>query len=775
VKRSGSSPSYPELEAGDANAASALRVPLLWMLPLLIGCIGIVSAGWPLAMPRGVRFLLPLFFGVSVLSWVTALGLGRIPDRKFYPLVLLTGLPTALAPIAILTFFASRTWDPPRIFPEWWIFFLLGGVWVTLLLLRWPWGRLVGLSFLQTLLFVTAMEPGFGIHPAWAVFSGILLFTGWGISDRSLRLKGQGRLSRILLLWVSLSLVLVVLTIVSYSTVWRSIFVVRDFMGLHGPVLEDRPSGGLDTTGEWMEEDAPPASGSAGTFDSISDPALEATGPSSPGEQPTPGAQNSTNRSDSPSRIPALPRVSLVDPVLDQNDRSPVVTVFVRRTWENRVSSDIPRGDLRLWKTGTLDRFDGYAWDLGSTGGVLFRADNQGRIQLTDMGPDLDEHDLIGQEIILHSPEMGGLPYVGYPLAIASGIDLISLDESGALIPAEPVRARQKIRMFSVSPRVTPPMSEPPGASSLELPEIPARIHQLAAQLGAADASMHPYHYMDKILDYLGRNCRYTLEEPLPAGPDLLGSFLFDVQQGTCEHFASAFAVLARLGGIPARLAVGLSAPIDADVEVDPVTLTRADRHAWVEIWDADHGWIMVDPSNPYTLPVMENFSGLEEPESQTPWLLYAVLGFLTLGTLLLIVLVVRRLKRTWTRIRQEPIKIQVQVVPAPRSGPRRPSSLMTVFKPELRDEARLWRQHRRILELLKDWSRARGHSIRQPFWESLADPVVKQDPSAAKYMAAYERVWRSSLFSRGSESQANLEQVARELEQYLKKHAGGG
>lgn len=87
----------------------------------------------------------------------------------------------------------------------------------------------------------------------------------------------------------------------------------------------------------------------------------------------------------------------------------------------------------------------------------------------------------------------------------------------------------------------------------------------------------------------------YTLE------PDLYGQhtadeFWFDRKAGFCEHMASAFAVLMRAAGIPARVVTGYQGG-----EVNTVdkfwTVRQSDAHAWTEVWLEGRGWVRVDPT----------------------------------------------------------------------------------------------------------------------------------------------------------------------------------
>jgi len=88
---------------------------------------------------------------------------------------------------------------------------------------------------------------------------------------------------------------------------------------------------------------------------------------------------------------------------------------------------------------------------------------------------------------------------------------------------------------------------------------------------------------------------RYTLTPPL-LGRDSVDEFLFSTRAGFCEHYASAFVVLMRGAGIPARVVTGYQGgefnPVDGYL-----TVRQSDAHAWAEVWLAGKGWLRVDPT----------------------------------------------------------------------------------------------------------------------------------------------------------------------------------
>lgn len=89
----------------------------------------------------------------------------------------------------------------------------------------------------------------------------------------------------------------------------------------------------------------------------------------------------------------------------------------------------------------------------------------------------------------------------------------------------------------------------------------------------------------------------YTLQPGTVDTAHTADDFWFDRQQGFCEHIASAFAVLMRAAGIPARIVTGYQGG-----ERNPVdglwTVRQSDAHAWTEVWLPNEGWMRIDPTS---------------------------------------------------------------------------------------------------------------------------------------------------------------------------------
>ena len=87
----------------------------------------------------------------------------------------------------------------------------------------------------------------------------------------------------------------------------------------------------------------------------------------------------------------------------------------------------------------------------------------------------------------------------------------------------------------------------------------------------------------------------YTLQPPL-LGNNPVDSFLFNTQQGFCEHYASAFAVMMRSVGIPARIVLGYQGG-ELNPKAGHLIVRQSDAHAWTEVWLPNRGWYRIDPT----------------------------------------------------------------------------------------------------------------------------------------------------------------------------------
>jgi transglutaminase-like putative cysteine protease len=155
-------------------------------------------------------------------------------------------------------------------------------------------------------------------------------------------------------------------------------------------------------------------------------------------------------------------------------------------------------------------------------------------------------------------------------------------------------------------------------AEELQLPNtVPERVKSLAAEI--TQNATNPYDKIKLLEAYLNTNFKYTNEPDVSKGRsrDFVDRFLFEIQEGYCDYFSSAFVVMARSLDIPARWVKGYSSGYIEDEEfltgvpqldIDPdragiYTVRNSDAHSWAEVYFEGFGWISFEPTAGFVLP----------------------------------------------------------------------------------------------------------------------------------------------------------------------------
>lgn len=148
---------------------------------------------------------------------------------------------------------------------------------------------------------------------------------------------------------------------------------------------------------------------------------------------------------------------------------------------------------------------------------------------------------------------------------------------------------------------------------------LPAYISPRAGELVLQLREQHPEDrkLAQAVLDYFRtRPFYYTRNAPLLYN-DPVDTFLFETRRGFCEHYASAFTVMMRQAGIPARVVTGYQGG-----EINPLgdylIVRQSDAHAWSEIWLEGEGWVRVDPTSVIPPGRIENTDDLLQRQPDT-------------------------------------------------------------------------------------------------------------------------------------------------------------
>jgi protein-glutamine gamma-glutamyltransferase len=128
----------------------------------------------------------------------------------------------------------------------------------------------------------------------------------------------------------------------------------------------------------------------------------------------------------------------------------------------------------------------------------------------------------------------------------------------------------------------------------LQIPEnISSKIIDLVRSLASGKGKEED---MRLILGFLNSGSyKYSLEN-LPVSQIPLEDFLFNVKHGNCEYFASAYAVMLRVAGIPSRLIGGYRGGYYNDMG-GYYLVPQKNAHVWVEAYVKKKGWQRIDPT----------------------------------------------------------------------------------------------------------------------------------------------------------------------------------
>ena len=236
------------------------------------------------------------------------------------------------------------------------------------------------------------------------------------------------------------------------------------------------------------------------------------------------------------------------------------------------------------WRGPVLWDYDGREW----TASRWFRA----------LPPAVVEHGpaRYRYEIEVEPTERRMLVALELPLAVPEGVHQ---GHDHTLSTPRPLTSITRWRMASAAPATFDVELRPIlRAAALRLPEgynprslaVARHWRAEAGEGAAADAAI-----VERALSWIRSDFGYTLTTPL-LGRHAVDEFLFDQQQGFCEHFSGAFVVLMRAAGIPARVVTGYVGGYRNPYGGYWI-VRNSDAHAWAEVWLPGRGWTRIDPT----------------------------------------------------------------------------------------------------------------------------------------------------------------------------------
>ncbi|MFB4299029.1 DUF3488 and DUF4129 domain-containing transglutaminase family protein [Actinomadura sp. NTSP31] len=124
---------------------------------------------------------------------------------------------------------------------------------------------------------------------------------------------------------------------------------------------------------------------------------------------------------------------------------------------------------------------------------------------------------------------------------------------------------------------------------------IPPQVRTLAQNVTAGAATARAQAVKLQRWFTLTGGFTYDLSTPAPQHGNDLVDFLLRSKRGYCEQYAASMALMARILGIPSRVAMGYT----SGTQTQPGTwvVRSRDAHAWPELYFEGSGWVRFEPT----------------------------------------------------------------------------------------------------------------------------------------------------------------------------------
>ena len=332
---------------------------------------------------------------------------------------------------------------------------------------------------------------------------------------------------------------------------------------------------------------------------------VEGLGPGRPGDQNLArqalGLENQAPDESNPSanlqglRYAGLPRKHLIGSGPELSEEL-VLSIRVIEQDEIRGLEAGGPSERYYWRSSTYDIYLGNGWMTGN-------ADHSEYLAGEHIRQEIPANSRLVAQRIRSIPELGGLIFSAGGLMTVDqpfSVDWRSPNDDFAAVLLQhstSSRVESLVPEFSTQLLRDSGLGYPDWVTSryLQLREtVPDRVIALSRELTATAPT--PYDRAVAIEDYL-RGFEYSLNVPAPPRDrDLVDYFLFDLQKGYCDYYATSMVVLARAAGLPARMVVGYhTGKYNADL--DAYLVSEAEAHSWPEIYFPDYGWIEFEPT----------------------------------------------------------------------------------------------------------------------------------------------------------------------------------
>lgn len=254
----------------------------------------------------------------------------------------------------------------------------------------------------------------------------------------------------------------------------------------------------------------------------------------------------------------------------------------------------IPDPSKLYWRGPVFTYYDGFMWQELANNSRKFFGD-QWVTELPPV-PQVKTKDGIQYSVILEPHNANWLLALDLPTLYPAGS---YLTQNYELLSDEPVKKLLRYRVTSHLNYKLGAEGPPPNRVYRQIPQfVGPKARQLVLDLQDQIRENLPYdqQMVELVLNHFRSKPFYYTRNPPPMLDRPIDQFLFEERRGFCEHYASAFVVLMRAAGIPARIVTGYMGG-ELNTIGNYFIVRQSDAHAWSEVWLENKGWVRFDPT----------------------------------------------------------------------------------------------------------------------------------------------------------------------------------
>lgn len=241
------------------------------------------------------------------------------------------------------------------------------------------------------------------------------------------------------------------------------------------------------------------------------------------------------------------------------------------------------------WRLGGYDRYTGAGWERDSNPEPL-------REPLMATGSSRPQYAIQVETL----RPFRSLATVWRPFAAEADRPVFVTDQRGFVVD-EPLDANERYTTITYGPpsrsEATTATGDAPTAIQQRYTQLPSdtpdRLTAKTAEITAGADT--PYEAAAAVEGWLEANKRYSLDAGHDRSNDVATEFVFEMDAGYCQYFATAMTAMLRTQDIPTRYVTGYTT--GEQVDENTYVVRGKNAHAWVEVYFDGVGWVSFDPT----------------------------------------------------------------------------------------------------------------------------------------------------------------------------------